>query len=91
MEKKREDARVAQWWSIALPRRGSRVRIPSRALRKDRKSLKKRGSPVFHVIYRKRADSYGETEINDKETMDLDIGSNLIYRIYISQFPDTGR
>ena len=24
-------ARVAQWWSIALPRRGSRVRIPSRA------------------------------------------------------------
>ena len=25
-------ARVAQWWSIALPRRGSRVRIPSRAL-----------------------------------------------------------
>ena len=26
-------ARVAQWWSIALPRRGSRVRIPSRAFR----------------------------------------------------------
>ncbi len=26
------NARVAQWWSIALPRRGSRVRIPSRAL-----------------------------------------------------------
>ena len=25
------NARVAQWWSIALPRRGSRVRIPSRA------------------------------------------------------------
>ena len=24
-------ARVAQWWSIALPRRGPRVRIPSRA------------------------------------------------------------
>ena len=24
-------ARVAQWWSIALPMRGSRVRIPSRA------------------------------------------------------------
>ncbi len=23
---------MAQWWSIALPRRGSRVRIPSRAL-----------------------------------------------------------
>ena len=31
---KQEHARVAQWWSIALPRRGSRVRIPSRALRK---------------------------------------------------------
>ena len=28
---KQEHARVAQWWSIALPRRGSRVRIPSRA------------------------------------------------------------
>ena len=25
-------ARVAQWWSIALARRGSRVRIPSRSL-----------------------------------------------------------
>ncbi len=24
-------ARVAQWWSISLPRRGSRVRVPSRA------------------------------------------------------------
>ena len=31
-EKREKDARVAQWWSIALPRRGSRVRIPSRAL-----------------------------------------------------------
>ena len=28
---KTQYARVAQWWSIALPRRGSRVRIPSRA------------------------------------------------------------
>ena len=28
---KGRNARVAQWWSIALPRRGSRVRIPSRA------------------------------------------------------------
>ena len=27
------NARVAQWWSIALPRRGSRVRIPSRAFK----------------------------------------------------------
>ena len=26
---------MAQWWSIALPRRGSRVRIPSRALTRD--------------------------------------------------------
>ncbi len=33
-------ARVAQWWSIALPRRGSRVRIPSRAF------LKGSGFPV---------------------------------------------
>ena len=30
-------ARVAQWWSIALPRRGSRVRIPSRALKEIQK------------------------------------------------------
>ena len=33
-EEQRRDARVAQWWSIALPRRGSRVRIPSRAYKK---------------------------------------------------------
>ena len=26
------NARVAQWWSVALPRRRSRVRSPSRAL-----------------------------------------------------------
>ena len=32
-------ARVAQWWSIALPRRGSRVRIPSRAFFIGRNSL----------------------------------------------------
>jgi hypothetical protein len=31
-----KDARVAQWWSIALPRRGSRVRIPSRAFTQNR-------------------------------------------------------
>ena len=30
-------ARVAQWWSIALPRRGSRVRIPSRAFNDTKK------------------------------------------------------
>ena len=30
-------ARVAQWWSIALPRRGSRVRVPSRALKEIEK------------------------------------------------------
>ena len=28
-------ARVAQWWSTSLPRRGSRVRSPSRALNKN--------------------------------------------------------
>ena len=32
-------ARVAQWWSIALPRRGSRVRIPSRALNEIEKRV----------------------------------------------------
>ncbi len=31
-------ARVAQWWSTSLPRRGSRVRVPSRALSKKRTS-----------------------------------------------------
>ena len=30
---------MAQWWSIALPRRGSRVRIPSRALKKITKRM----------------------------------------------------
>ena len=40
-KREREDARVAQWWSIALPRRGSRVRIPSRAF------LQYCGSPVL--------------------------------------------
>ena len=33
------NARVAQWWSIALPRRGSRVRIPSRALNDTKKEI----------------------------------------------------
>ncbi len=33
VERQIKYARVAQWWSIALPRRGSRVRIPSRAYR----------------------------------------------------------
>ena len=32
-------ARVAQWWSIALPRRGSRVRIPSRAFKEIEKRV----------------------------------------------------
>ena len=33
-------ARVAQWWSTSLPRRGSRVRSPSRAWKKnDTKSV----------------------------------------------------
>ena len=30
---------MAQWWSIALPRRGSRVRIPSRALNDTKKEI----------------------------------------------------
>ena len=29
------NARVAQWWSVSLPRRRSRVRSPSRALEKS--------------------------------------------------------
>ena len=36
---KGRNARVAQWWSIALPRRGSRVRIPSRALNDTKKEI----------------------------------------------------
>ena len=32
---KRQNARVAQRWSTSLPRRGSRVRSPSRALEKS--------------------------------------------------------
>ena len=37
------NARVAQWWSIALPRRGPRVRIPSRAflLYPDKEQVKR--------------------------------------------------
>ena len=37
-------ARVAQWWSIALPRRGPRVRIPCRAFfeRKTVRTSKKK-------------------------------------------------
>ena len=35
----KRNARVAQWWSIALPRRGSRVRIPSRALKEIEKRV----------------------------------------------------
>ena len=41
------NARVAQWWSIALPRRGSRVRIPSRALIESWETLNNQGFPVF--------------------------------------------
>ena len=45
------NARVAQWWSIALPRRGPRVRIPSRAFFIARKSLQLRGFSVFlHML-----------------------------------------
>ena len=40
------NARVAQWWSIALPRRGSRVRIPSRASKSFIFSLTEPGQRV---------------------------------------------
>ena len=39
-------ARVAQWWSTSLPRRGSRVRSPSRALLD-----KKRTFPDWEVLF----------------------------------------
>ena len=44
------NARVAQWWSIALPRRGSRVRIPSRALTFKWEVLKIKASRFFNVL-----------------------------------------
>lgn len=37
---KRNNARVAQWWSTSLPRRGSRVRSPSRAFFYAKRHLK---------------------------------------------------
>ena len=42
-------ARVAQWWSIALPRRGPRVRIPSRASFILNGNLYFQGFPLFCV------------------------------------------
>ena len=39
-------ARVALWWSISLPRRGSRVRSPSRALLDNKKDFRI-GSPFL--------------------------------------------
>ena len=39
-------ARVAQWWSTSLPRRGSRVRSPSRALLDNKKDFRI-GSPFL--------------------------------------------
>ncbi len=47
-------ARVAQWWSIALPRRGSRVRIPSRALKKRSFLI----AFFAHVFPHKKATAY---------------------------------
>ena len=44
---KHKYARVAQWWSIALPRRGPRVRIPSRALEEHEKRTSK-GMSFFY-------------------------------------------
>ena len=40
-------ARVAQWWSTSLPRRGSRVRSPSRALLDKKKGFSRLGSPFL--------------------------------------------
>ena len=45
------NARVAQWWSIALPRRGSRVRIPSRAFFIGWNFLDLQGIPAFCVVW----------------------------------------
>jgi hypothetical protein len=42
---------VAQWWSIALPRRGSRVRIPSRAFFIGWNFLDLQGIPAFCVVW----------------------------------------
>ena len=39
-------ARVAQWWSTSLPRRGSRVRSPSRALLDNKKDF-----PLWEVLF----------------------------------------
>lgn len=49
-------ARVAQWWSIALPRRGSRVRIPSRAFFKRCGNVDFTAFPLFVFPFR-----YGES------------------------------
>ena len=63
-------ARVAQWWSIALPRRGSRVRIPSRALLQESNdscffcvfssSVQKRKSVIrFRITLRRQVNHIG--------------------------------
>lgn len=41
-------ARVAQWWSTSLPRRGSRVRSPSRALLDKKRACEK--TKVFSCV-----------------------------------------
>ena len=43
-------ARVAQWWSIALPRRGSRVRIPSRAFFISKKHISRQFANIIQFI-----------------------------------------
>ncbi len=51
---KTQCARVAQWWSIALPRRGSRVRIPSRAFLLYKNLLCHRADDMYmYFTYRK--------------------------------------
>ena len=47
---------MAQWWSIALPRRGSRVRIPSRAFFICKKIKRSRKHETVSVSYTHLAD-----------------------------------
>ena len=58
-EKQRTNARVAQWWSIALPRRGPRVRIPSRAffVRKNGENCKEKEEECDDVLAREEHSS----------------------------------
>ena len=52
-------ARVAQWWSTSLPRRGSRVRSPSRALLDNKKDFRI-GSPF---LLSEKCEAFLETQL----------------------------